>query len=202
VTNTESAEWATRVTDYFGHGYSRELLADIAQAFLGLSDADAQRVYSQLKADLKTSFKVDLRAIAEAKNQLGIAGGGQASGSPQFQTVRWICQACAKVFQFNYLPAEGDEYRDIFNFCPHCGFIPRLTLYMEGNRVSYKGDQKMIERLRIPAPGKKQSTMEYYKAKRGEFFDKIKERDSELALYKDKGLDEGLARIVERRRFS
>jgi hypothetical protein len=209
VTSNESSEWAARVTGYFGHGYSQELTSDIAQAFLGLSDADAQRIYTQLKLDLKSSFKVDVRAIYEAKNQLGIIGGEQYSGAPQFQTVKWNCQACAKTFNFNYLPNEGDEYRDIFNFCPKCGFVQRVTLYLEGNRVTYIEDHKMIEKLSVKrdhqvAVGESvnYSWMDYYREKKGMFFDKVRERDSEIKLYTEKKLDDEYRRLVEHRRFA
>jgi hypothetical protein len=209
VTSNESSEWAARVTGYFGHGYSQELTSDIAQAFLRLSDADAQRIYTQLKLDLKSSFKVDVRAIYEAKNQLGIIGGEQYSGAPQFQTVKWNCQACAKTFNYNYLPNEGDEYRDIFNFCPKCGFVQRVTLYLEGNRVTYIEDHKMIEKLSIKrdhqvAVGESvnYSWMDYYREKKGMFFDKVRERDSEIKLYTEKKLDDEYRRLVEHRRFA
>jgi hypothetical protein len=209
VTSNESSEWAARVTGYFGHGYSQELTSDIAQAFLGLSDADAQRIYTQLKLDLKSSFKVDVRAIYEAKNQLGIIGGEQYSGAPQFQTVKWNCQACAKTFNYNYLPNEGDEYRDIFNFCPKCGFVQRVTLYLEGNRVTYIEDHKMIEKLSVKrdhqvAIGESvnYSWMDYYREKKGMFFDKVRERDSEIKLYTEKKLDDEYRRLVEHRRFA
>jgi hypothetical protein len=209
VTSNESSEWAARVTGYFGHGYSQELTSDIAQAFLGLSDADAQRIYTQLKLDLKSSFKVDVRAIYEAKNQLGIIGGEQYSGAPQFQTVKWNCQACAKTFNFNYLPNEGDEYRDIFNFCPKCGFVQRVTLYLEGNRVTYIEDLKMIEKLSVKrdhqvAIGESvnYSWMDFYREKKGMFFDKVRERDSEIKLYTEKKLDDEYRRLVEHRRYA
>jgi hypothetical protein len=217
VTSSDSLKWAGMVTNYFGpqvkgtigHGYSQELTSDIAQAFLGLSDADAQRIYTQLKLDLKSSFKVDVRAIYEAKNQLGIIGGEQYSGAPQFQTVKWNCQACAKTFNFNYLPNEGDEYREIFNFCPKCGFVQRVTLYLEGNRVTYIEDHKMIEKLSVKrdhqvAIGESvnYSWMDYYREKKGMFFDKVRERDSEIKLYTEKKLDDEYRRLVEHRRFA
>jgi hypothetical protein len=47
-----------------------------------------------------------------------------------------------------------------------------------------------------------QSTVDYYKAKSGEFFDKVKERNSEIKLFTEKGIDEEYQRLVDRRRFS
>jgi hypothetical protein len=192
--------WAKRVSEYFGKDYSNEMIVDLSKEFIPLSEDEAARVYSELKSTTRSSYRVDIKAMREAKAQLGIADASGASGSMSFQTVTWICQACAKTYQFNYLPAEGDEYRSIFNFCPHCGFVPRLTLFLENGRVTYKGDQKMIERLKLPGP-KGISTIEYYRKKKGEFFDKVKERDSEIAMYANRGIDDDISRLAASRRF-
>lgn len=201
MTNDDSTGWARRVSENFGKGYTPEQLRDLDAAFAPITEQDAERLYAHLKSTTRASFKVDLVAIGEAKAQLGIRGGGQASDSPQFQTIKWFCQICAKSFQFNYLSADGDEYREIFSMCPHCGFVPRVSLRMEGNRVFYTPDQKKMELMNIKNI-RGQSTVDWYKAKRGEFFDKVKERDSEIKLYQDKGIDEEYQRLVDRRRFS
>jgi DNA-directed RNA polymerase subunit RPC12/RpoP len=200
MTNEDSTGWARRVSENFGKGYTSEQLRDLDAAFSPLSEQDAERLYAHIKTTTRASFKVDMVAIREAKAQLGISDASGASGSPSFQTVTWICQACSKTYQFNYLPAESDEYREIFNFCPHCGFVPRLTLFLENGRVTYKGDQKMIERLKLPGP-KGTSTIEYYRKKKGEFFDKVKERDSEIAMYANRGIDDDISRLAASRRF-
>lgn len=199
MTNNDSAGWARRIAENFGKGYTNEQLSDLDAAFSPLSEAEAERLYAHIKQTTRASFKVDLLTINEAKNQLGIIG-GPTGEALQFQTVKWICQACAKSFQFNYQPNDGDEYREIFNFCPHCGFVPRVSIYMEGNRLTYIGDAKAIERLRIPN-AKGVSTMEYYKSKTKPFFDKARERDSELTLYAEKGIDEDFRRLASSKRF-
>lgn len=201
MTNDDSTGWARRVSENFGKGYTPEQLRDLDAAFSPLTEQDAERLYAHLKMSTRSSFKVDLVAISEAKAQLGISSGGGSSNLPQLQTVKWICQICSRTFNFNYLPREGDEYREIFSMCPHCGFVPRVTMYLEGNRVTYIGDQKKMELMKIKNV-RGQSTVDYYKAKRGEFFDKVKERDSEIKLFTEKGMNEEYQRLVDRRRFS
>ena len=190
MTSEKSAEWSKRVSDNFGKGYTQEQLRDLASEFSNISEQDAERLYSHLKVTTRSSFKVDMVAISEAKNQLGIFGGSASSENPQFQTVKWTCQACSKNFSFNELTADGDEFRGVFNFCPHCGFIPRIILFMEGNRVFYKGDEKTIDRMKIIRPGKEESEIDYYRHKTGEFFNRERERDSFLKILELKDLRE------------
>ncbi len=191
---TEASDWAYRVTHNFGKGYTDEQTEDIVQEFTGLDEPSAERVYSQLKKTTRSTFKISVKEIFDAKMSLGIGSSGP-SQNPQFQTVLWRCQACGKNFNFNELPNEHDEYRGVFNFCPHCGFVPRIFLHIEGLKVTYVEDwkiMKILENRIIDGEGLIQS----YRNKRKDFFDKTRERDSELNLYREKGIDDEIESLA------
>jgi hypothetical protein len=205
VQHDEAVEWTLRITDNFGRGYTDEQTTDITSEFEPLDGVSAERLYTQIKLLVKSSYKVCLKEIREAKASAGISVSG-GNGSPKCQTVRWICQACSKLFNFNIDPAKDDEYLDVFNFCPHCGFIPCVTLFQEGPRITYTGDLKKIEMLsirrdHIDASGQVQnySWIDYYKNKKTKAFDKVRERESELRLFEEKGM---LGKLAEAKRLT
>lgn len=183
-------DWANRVEGAFGKGYTAEQLLEIREAFQPLSDADGAKLFSTLKQTVKESYRVNVRDIDKAKAQAGIRG--EAREGLRFEAVQWECQACGRGFRFHASPARDSEYMAVFSFCPHCGFIPRVAMRIDGDRVGYVRDQNAIAALSVSRDGKP-SIIADYRAKRGEFFDAKKDRDGEMQRFKDREIVQDLA---------
>jgi hypothetical protein len=101
MTYAQADVWSKKLTSYFGKGYESELVTDIMKWSIDYDDADMQRIYLQLKLDIKKCFKVDIRSMHAAANQLGILKRATAALAEALQGETITCTICGTEYEYN-----------------------------------------------------------------------------------------------------
>lgn len=120
-------EWVKRISEYFGKGYDGEILNDMVAWIRNYAEPDLPRIYAQLKAEVKKSFKVDIKTLSDAARQLGIfrcPTGEDLSGLMRGERI--ACDACGADYQYNRY-AAAFEITGATCSCPICGWYHRWT---------------------------------------------------------------------------
>jgi hypothetical protein len=128
--------------------------------------------------EIQPSFRVGITDIKKAWDATRTQDGPKT-----FATVRRDCQVCGRVFMYNYSAHPDKNYIGVFQFCPHCGFPPRVVLIDRGEAITYRGDDEAMkifksvhEKLYLEMKGRK------------DFYKQAVDRDSEFAAMKLKGI--------------
>jgi hypothetical protein len=130
MTHDEAITWAKRVTEYFGAGkYTDEQFLDVSKFMRSLDGLDAERLYTKLKELNRTTYKIDLKALYEASNELGIRRFTESRESNELMAGKRVpCSMCGEEFVFNRYAPCFDPRGGPVSACPVCGWNERQTL--------------------------------------------------------------------------
>lgn len=125
----DATVWSAKITGYFGSqnkkDYSEDLVADILAWIRDYDETSMQRIFRQLKQDLKKSFKVDVHLMHEAATKLGILK-FQASHHEQLHGDKIACDICGAEYEYHRL-APAFAFNGPACACPACGWYHRWT---------------------------------------------------------------------------
>jgi hypothetical protein len=123
-------EWTDKIIGYFGRDYEIDLINDIARFLKAYSDDEISKIYDRLKREVKKTFKIDIKALYDAAESLGILRGGASKDFGYL--LRWDfvqCEACGNRFRFNrFMPFDNDSPDEASCSCLVCGWNQNETV--------------------------------------------------------------------------
>jgi hypothetical protein len=131
----EALTWAKKISEYFGKGkYSDEEILDITNFMRGLEDLDAQRIYTKLKELNRATYKIDVKALYDSSNELGIRRNVESRETNEYMAGKRIpCSMCGAEYVFNrYSPSTSASSGPV-SACPVCGWNELQTINWREN---------------------------------------------------------------------
>ncbi len=131
MNHDEAFTWATRISEYFGSGkYTDEQILDITKFMRSLKELDAEKLYGKLKELNRCTYKIDLKALYESSNELGLRRFTENRESNELMAGKRIpCSMCGKEFIFNRYSPCTDPTGGPVSSCPNCGWNEMQTLF-------------------------------------------------------------------------
>lgn len=151
--------------------------SEIIRALEGVDVTKGEELLASLEA-LPKSWRIGAKDIEAKAGMLRDREGGVS-----FAVQHFICQVCARGFDFCYAPESDGPFKKVFPFCPECGFVPMVRLKQDGGRIFYRGDEERFDLFKLHH-GREYAEI---KARRG-FFNSEKDRASEFEAQRIKGL--------------
>jgi hypothetical protein len=126
----DACTWGKRITEYFGRDYTSEQSLDLINFIRSISENDAAKLYAKLKELNRATYKIDVKSLSEAANELGLHRFADRRETNEYLDGKRIpCSMCGKEYIFNRYSPSTDLSGGPVSSCPICGWNELQTLF-------------------------------------------------------------------------
>jgi hypothetical protein len=118
-------EMVQRLMGYYKASYSPERIDQLKRFCSKINQAGMEDVFNRIIEERQKDGAISVADIKEA----AIAAGVSFSITRFVEVIQWTCDCCGHQFKYAIVPTDDDKIdRDIFDFCPICGFQVNWTI--------------------------------------------------------------------------